>query len=76
MIELAALLRLIPFAIVVVVAVQKGYSRLAYATMLIIAVTIARHFLNATEEPLAVVSSLFSFLLMLHALALPDRWRG
>ena len=73
MIELAAMLRLIPYLLVVIIGWKKGYYRLFLVAVILIIISFVSTTLKPTSEVRAVMASVFSLFLLLHALDLKPR---
>jgi hypothetical protein len=73
MIELAAMLRLIPYLLVVIIGWKKGYYRLFLVAVILIIISLVSNTLKPTSEVRAVMASVFSLFLLLHALDLKPR---
>lgn len=70
---IAALIRLAPYTIVLIVALRRNYPRLALATLVAFIMALCSTFFSLTRDQLAIGASIFAFLLMMHALRLPER---
>lgn len=75
MIELAAMLRLIPYLLVAVISYNKGFYRLTAVAVLVFIITIVNFTIRPDAEMRSILSSIFSFALLLHALDLKPRKR-
>jgi len=73
MIELAAMLRLIPYLLVVIIGWKKGYFRLFLVAVIVIIIMFISATLKPSSEVRAVMASIFSLFLLLHALDLKPR---
>lgn len=73
MIELATLLRFIPYLLVFVIAYKKGYPRLAILIVVLVGISLFTLNFNPSKELRGILGSVFSFFLLLHALDLKPR---
>lgn len=73
MIELVALLRIIPFILVMVIAWEKGFKWLTLVSIWVTVVAILNYLFAFSAEVRAILGSVFSFLLLLHVLDLKNR---
>lgn len=73
MITLIALLRLIPYAIIVFFSFRKGYPRLATYGLYLMFLAVMFYFANPSPEVRSACAGFGAFLLMLHAFDLKGR---
>lgn len=73
MIELAAMLRLVPYVLVLIIGIKKGFPRLTLVAFILLFITLINFTFKPDADVRAIFSSIFSFVLLLHALDLKPR---
>ena len=75
MITLITMLRILPYALAGLLAYQKGYKRLAFAMVYVIAIATLRLFIDLSPMLKGVLAAPFSLIIYWHAADLTPKQR-
>lgn len=71
--EIAALLRIVPYIVIAVIGIRKGFRWLSTGSIMLVLTSVANFVFTLSPDVRAGFGSLLSFILLKHALDLKSR---